>query len=185
MRKPVLPYESRHEKPCFLHMPNQRQYVFSHFLNLKLKPLIILCGCTARFVSDQVRKPEDRFSHYAAHIRTTKMQIILHILISITKMLNEPRYGKSAFCICENKDADQRLCFRYTDTTIPLLSKSENFQPLAIFCGCTAWFVWNLVGNPEDRFSHNEAHMQLKIQGLSLAWSETAKTSFLVTCHIM
>ena len=40
---------------------------------------------------------------------------------------------KAAFCICENKDADQlrgnreadqRLCFRYTDSTIPLLSKS-------------------------------------------------------------
>ena len=39
-----------------------------------------------------------------------------------------------AFCICENKDADQlhgnreadqRLCFRYTDSTIPLLPKSE------------------------------------------------------------
>ena len=41
---------------------------------------------------------------------------------------------KLAFCICENKDADQlrsncaadqRLCFRYRDSTIPLLSKSE------------------------------------------------------------
>ena len=41
---------------------------------------------------------------------------------------------KPAFCICENKDADQlrgnreadqRLCFRYTDSTIPLLPKSE------------------------------------------------------------
>ena len=39
---------------------------------------------------------------------------------------------KPAFCICENKDADQlrgyreaeqRLWFRYTDSTIPLLSK--------------------------------------------------------------
>ena len=39
---------------------------------------------------------------------------------------------KPAFCICENKDedqlhgdreADQRLCFRYTDSTIPLLPK--------------------------------------------------------------
>ena len=27
--------------------------------------------------------------------------------------------------ICENKDADQRLCFRYKDSTIPLLPKSE------------------------------------------------------------
>ena len=41
---------------------------------------------------------------------------------------------KPAFCICENKDADQlcnncaadqRLCFRYTDSTIPLLLESE------------------------------------------------------------
>ena len=41
---------------------------------------------------------------------------------------------KPAFCICENKDADQlrgnreadqRLCFRYIDGAIPLLSKYE------------------------------------------------------------
>ena len=72
---------------------------------------------------------------------------------------------KPDFCICENKDADQlcgnseadqRLCFRYTDSTIPLLSK-----PLAILCGCTARFVSDLVGNPEDRFSHNEAHINM------------------------
>ena len=39
---------------------------------------------------------------------------------------------KPTFCICENKDADQlrgdreadqRLCFRYLDSTIPLLPK--------------------------------------------------------------
>ena len=41
---------------------------------------------------------------------------------------------KPTFCICKNKDADQlrsnreadqRLCFRYIDSKIPLLSKSE------------------------------------------------------------
>ena len=41
---------------------------------------------------------------------------------------------KPTFCICENKDADQlrsnreadqRLCFRYIYSTIPLFSKSE------------------------------------------------------------
>ena len=71
---------------------------------------------------------------------------------------------KPAFCICENKDADQlrgnreadqRPCFRYIDST----SQVRNFKPLATFCGCTAWFVWDLVGNPEDQFSHNEAHL--------------------------
>ena len=65
------------------------------------------------------------------------------------------------FCICENKDADQFrgnreayecLCIRYIDSTIPLLSKS------LVFCGCTAPFVSGLVGNPEDRFSHDVAH---------------------------
>ena len=42
--------------------------------------------------------------------------------------------GKPTICICENKgadqlhgnrEADQRLCFRYTDSTIPLLPKYE------------------------------------------------------------
>ena len=42
--------------------------------------------------------------------------------------------GKHTICIGENKDADQlrgnreadqRLCFRYMDSTIPLLSKSK------------------------------------------------------------
>ena len=45
---------------------------------------------------------------------------------------------KPVFCICENKDADQlrgnreadqRLCFRFTDSTIPLLPKSVVVQP--------------------------------------------------------
>ena len=79
---------------------------------------------------------------------------------------------KPAFCICENKDADQlrgsreadqRLCFRYIASTIPLLPKSEIFIPLAIFFDCTARFVSDLVGNPEDRFSHNEAHMTSRL----------------------
>ena len=41
---------------------------------------------------------------------------------------------KPAFCICENKDADQlrgdreaddRLCFHYIDSAIPVLSESQ------------------------------------------------------------
>ena len=68
---------------------------------------------------------------------------------------------KPTLCICENKDADQlrgnreadqRLCFRYIDSTIPLFSKSENFKPLAIFCDCTARFVSELVENQNVSF---------------------------------
>ena len=61
--------------------------------------------------------------------------------------------GKPTICIGENKgadqlrgnrEADQRLCFRYSDSrpTVPLLLK-----PLAIFCSCTARFVLDLFGN--------------------------------------
>ena len=44
----------------------------------------------------------------------------------------------------ENKCADQ-----YMDS---------NFKPQAIFCVCTDRFVSDLVRNPEDGFSHKEAH---------------------------
>ena len=68
-----------------------------------------------------------------------------------------PGVRKLTFCICENKDADnrvadQRLCFRYLDSTIPLLPKYKNFQPLAITSSCTAWFVSDLVRNHIVRF---------------------------------
>ena len=75
---------------------------------------------------------------------------------------------KLAFCIWENKDADQlrvnreadqRLCFCYTDGTIPLLPKYEisslQTSTVAVQPGlCGTWSE-----NSEDRFSHNEAHM--------------------------
>ena len=61
---------------------------------------------------------------------------------------------KPDFCLCENKGADQlrsncetdqRLYFHYKDITIPPFYKS----------------VSDLVANPEDRFSHIAAQMNL------------------------
>ena len=71
---------------------------------------------------------------------------------------------KPAFSICKNKDADQlrgnreadqRLCFRYTDSTIPLLSKSE--------------------------ISSHKASSVAVQPGLCRTLSETQKTCFLTT----
>ena len=68
---------------------------------------------------------------------------------------------KPAFCICENKDADQlrghhesdqNLCFRYNSSTY--------FKPLAIFCDCTARFVSDQVRNPEESFLTNSGVAQ-------------------------
>ena len=67
---------------------------------------------------------------------------------------------KPDFCICENKDADQlrgnreadqRLCFRYTASTIPLLSKCERargafdrFWPIFSFLPEFAYVFYNI-----------------------------------------
>ena len=71
---------------------------------------------------------------------------------------------KPDFCLGENKgadqlrgnrEADQRLCFRYSDSTIPLLLKSE----ISSF-----WLFSELVQ-----------------VGLCQTWSETPKTGFLTS----
>ena len=71
---------------------------------------------------------------------------------------------KPAFCICENKvadqlrgnhEADQRLCFRYTDSTTPLLPKYE-------------------ISSLQPSFVAVQT-------GLCQTWSETPKTGFLIT----
>ena len=61
---------------------------------------------------------------------------------------------KPAFCICENKDADQlrgnseadkRLCFRYTDSIIPLLPKSEisSLKPDLVIAQLGLCWTWS------------------------------------------
>ena len=70
------------------------------------------------------------------------------------------RMVKLTIYICENKgtdqlrsncEADQRLCFRYTDSTIPLLSKSEisSLQPYYVTVQpglCRTWSETQIVG---------------------------------------
>ena len=67
---------------------------------------------------------------------------------------------KSDFCLGENKgadqlrsncEADQRLCFRYTDSTIPLLSKSKisslSSSSVLVHLGlCWTWPETQIVG---------------------------------------
>ena len=73
---------------------------------------------------------------------------------------------KPVFCICENKDADrlrgnregdQRLCFRYIDSTIPLLSNSEISSLYLSSVAVHPGLCQTGSETPEDRFSQNEA----------------------------
>ena len=75
---------------------------------------------------------------------------------------------KPAFCICQNKyadqlcgngEADQRLCFHYTDSKIPLLPKSE----------ISSLKLSSVAAQPD----------------LCGTWSETPKTGFLRTRLIL
>ena len=66
---------------------------------------------------------------------------------------------KPAFCIYENKGADQHLCFNYIDSAIPLLSKFKISSLLLSSVVVQPVFFSDLVENPEDRFSHGAAQM--------------------------
>ena len=79
---------------------------------------------------------------------------------------SEPRREKTGFCICENKtqisfavignrEADQRLCFRYTDSTIPLLPKYK----------ISSLYPFSEAAQPD----------------LCRTWSETPKNGFLTS----
>ena len=73
----------------------------------------------------EITRPEVTPMHWRLCINTNTSREHLYMSLVVRK---------PAFCICENKDAgqlrcnreaDQRLCFRYIDSTIPLLSKYE------------------------------------------------------------
>ena len=75
--------------------------------------------------------------------------------------------GKPIICICENKDADQlrgnreadqRLCFRYTDSTISPLLKFK-FQASRSFLCLYSPVCVGPVRKPHCWFSHEAAHI--------------------------
>ena len=57
------------------------------------------------------------------------MKIHKHDAGHMTKMATTRVYSKISSKIFGNCEADQRLCFRYTDSTIPLLPKPEILSP--------------------------------------------------------
>ena len=61
--------------------------------------------------------------------------------------------GKPTICIGENKGADQRHCFRYSDSTIPLLLKSE-ISSFWLFSVLVQVGLCRIC-----RFSHEAAHI--------------------------
>ena len=104
-------------------------------------PTVWFCYWTRLFESYLVRKPKDRYCPEEVVLASTIQSMFW---VEIRKIMFAPvnpsftvwasSCEKPDLCICENKGADQlcgdrttdqRLCFRYTDSTIPLLPISE------------------------------------------------------------
>ena len=97
--------------------------------------------------------------------------------------------GKPTICICENKgadqlrgnrEADQRLCFRYTDSEIPLPSKSKisSLSPSSVLVQaglCLACSETTLLVFPRDG-SNTIEYVQELIQ-LNSKFSNTSTQS--------
>ena len=92
---------------------------------------------------------------------------------------------KGDFCLCENKDADQlgsncaadqRLCFRYMDSTIPLLSESKISSLWPSSVGqqpglCETWSeTW------KTNFL-NKAYATVRVRGVVCAWTCVCRTT--------
>ena len=84
----------------------------------------------------------------------------------------EPRYEKSDFL--HMRKQRRRSASRIPRSlsahlfSLHLFYLNSKFQASSHLCGCTAWFVLDLVGSPEDLFSHNEAHIHCTLTVTSL-----------------
>ena len=114
------------------------------------------CACLVAVVDKFFAQVEQTFL-FEMYTAQNKLRIT-----TITHMSRVMR--KPDFCLCENKgadqlrsncEADQRLCFRYTDSTLSLLIKSE----LSSFYAASG-----------------TVHV-----GLCQTWLETPKTGFLAS----
>ena len=84
--------------------------------------------------------------------------------------------GKPTICIGENKDADQlrgnreadqRLCFRYTDSTI-LFYLNPKFQATSLLLWLPRPVCVGPVRKPHCWFSHEAAQMEMDIASTNL-----------------
>ena len=120
----------------------------------------------------------------AMHLVSLKISCLMYDL--------SRRMGKPTICIGGNKgadqlhsncEADQRLCFRYTDSTIPLLSKSKlasNHLPRL--------FSWVCVGtcrNPNCWFSHAQAKFSFILPALGVRFRISVLTALQLHFHCL
>ena len=118
-----------------------------------------------------------KFIYITIMITKLMYNIVLKIfVIKLEKYLQNISHlmGKPTICIGENKCADQLrsnceadrcLCFRYTDSTIPLLSKSKIPASSSLLCLYRSVCV-GTVRKPHCWFFHEATHMAIRLSHL-------------------
>ena len=83
---------------------------------------------------------------------------IFNTCIHISRHIRVQSWENLLFAYVKTKAQINTQLISYIDSTTLYFI---NFQPLAIFCGCIARFVSNLIRNPEDRFSRGEVQIDI------------------------
>ena len=77
---------------------------------------------------------------------------------------------------CTSAQYDQHHCY-----SLPKYYTSSfyvrNFKPLASFCGCAGQIESYPVANPEDRFSHDEAHILQDLPSVLFSFPSSYRSS--------
>ena len=120
---------------------------YEHLCNILLRKFIKPQMQVERYIAQKMLTKEMLSNEKTCfrHMWTTKVQISL----------------------CIHPVWSARMCrliwtfvVRYLDSRIPILAKSK-ISRLASLCSWVGWFVSHLVGNPEDRFSRDQAQMTI------------------------
>ena len=87
------------------------------------------------------------------------MYAVKRLVFSLSTRI-EPRQEKTVFCICGNRSADQRFCFRYIVQSLYFLNPKFKASSHIMWLYIPVWS--DRTGNPEYMFSHNAAQIILK-----------------------
>ena len=84
--------------------------------------------------------------------------MLLNLSLVVKKNLHFAYVKTKTQISCAVCAADQHRWFHYTDSTIPPLPIYTKFQASSHLLWLYSLVCVGLVGTPQDRFSHNEAH---------------------------
>ena len=97
--------------------------------------------------------PLPTYPYPTQHMHISKT-VAVELHCHATALIADVKTKAQISCLC--RAAYQRLCFSYIDSIIPPNLKLQVSSHLLL---CTAWFASDLIGNPENRFFLDTAHI--------------------------